>query len=279
MAGKRALITGITGQDGSYLAELLIEKGYEVHGLVRRSSSMNRARIDHLFEERLSSAGTAGPHYLHYGDLTDASSVNRLLREIRPDEIYNLGAQSHVKGKGHVLFWVLGAAALAGLFWILRRTRVDREAALFLGLSFCLTVGTFGIIVVTRAYVADIVQRNILWDIRYSFLPGVVAELSWMWLFLAWWRDRDTRRRLAAVGVLGMALVAGNDLKRWRHVPERPDAHWPTSAHSIQRVLDQRARGELTVATDVSGIRMHPFGTKFERLTVTIPPSVPPRSS
>jgi GDPmannose 4,6-dehydratase len=97
MATRRALITGITGQDGSYLAELLIEKKYEVHGLVRRSSSMNRARIDHLFEEHSASAGTSGPHYLHYGDLTDASSVNRLLREIKPDEIYNLGAQSHVK--------------------------------------------------------------------------------------------------------------------------------------------------------------------------------------
>jgi GDPmannose 4,6-dehydratase len=89
---KRALITGITGQDGSYLAELLIEKGYEVHGVVRRSSSLNRGRIDHIFN-------APGPlvHKLHYGDLTDASSVNRLIREVKPDEIYNLGAQSHVK--------------------------------------------------------------------------------------------------------------------------------------------------------------------------------------
>jgi len=94
---KKALITGITGQDGSYLAELLLDKGYEVHGLVRRSSSLNRARIDHLFEDAGRSAGTAGPEYLHYGDLGDASSVNRLLRAIKPDEIYNLGAQSHVK--------------------------------------------------------------------------------------------------------------------------------------------------------------------------------------
>src|SRR5688572_7628646 len=93
--GKRALITGISGQDGSYLAELLMAKGYEVHGIVRRSSSLNRGRIDHLFN-----AGTddrARAHHLHYGDLTDASSVNRLIREVRPDEIYNLGAQSHVK--------------------------------------------------------------------------------------------------------------------------------------------------------------------------------------
>ena len=87
---KKALITGITGQDGSYLAELLLEQGYEVHGVVRRSSSVNRTRIDHIRDEKL-------PLLLHYGDLTDASSINRLLREVKPDEIYNLGAQSHVK--------------------------------------------------------------------------------------------------------------------------------------------------------------------------------------
>jgi GDPmannose 4,6-dehydratase len=91
--GKRALITGITGQDGSYLAELLLEKGYEVFGIVRRSSSLNRGRIDPIFEMSTSGAQRA----LRYGDLCDASSINRLLREIKPDEIYNLGAQSHVQ--------------------------------------------------------------------------------------------------------------------------------------------------------------------------------------
>ncbi|MDD2540363.1 MAG: GDP-mannose 4,6-dehydratase [Desulfuromonadaceae bacterium] len=91
---KKALITGITGQDGSYLAELLLAKGYEVHGMVRRSSSFNTGRIDHLYRD---------PHekdvrmFLHYGDLNDASSINMLLRAIQPDEIYNLGAQSHVR--------------------------------------------------------------------------------------------------------------------------------------------------------------------------------------
>ena len=91
---KKALITGITGQDGSYLAELLLEKGYEVHGIIRRSSSFNTDRIDHLYQD---------PHApgtrlrLHYGDLNDASSLNKLLRMIAPDEIYNLGAQSHVR--------------------------------------------------------------------------------------------------------------------------------------------------------------------------------------
>jgi GDPmannose 4,6-dehydratase len=91
---KRALITGITGQDGSYLAELLLEKGYEVHGIVRRASSFNTGRIEHLYQD---------PHapgtrlFLHYGDLTDSGSLNEIVLEVEPDEIYNLGAQSHVR--------------------------------------------------------------------------------------------------------------------------------------------------------------------------------------
>ena len=87
MAGKKALITGITGQDGSYLAELLLEKGYEVHGLVRRSSSFNTWRIDHIREQLV----------LHYGDLVDQNSLARALEALQPDEVYNLAAQSHVK--------------------------------------------------------------------------------------------------------------------------------------------------------------------------------------
>ncbi|MEO2019469.1 MAG: GDP-mannose 4,6-dehydratase [Fuerstiella sp.] len=91
---KKALITGITGQDGSYLAELLIEKGYEVHGIVRRSSTFGTERIDHIYKD---------PHnidaklFLHYGDLTDGQSITNLVLDIEPDEIYNLGAQSHVR--------------------------------------------------------------------------------------------------------------------------------------------------------------------------------------
>jgi GDPmannose 4,6-dehydratase len=91
---KKALITGITGQDGSYLAELLLSKGYEVHGIIRRSSSFNTSRIDHLYID---------PHlngvrlFLHYGDLSDSSNLSRLIAKIEPDEIYNLGAQSHVR--------------------------------------------------------------------------------------------------------------------------------------------------------------------------------------
>ena len=90
---KKALITGITGQDGSYLAELLLSKGYEVHGIKRRASSFNTSRIDHLYQD---------PHeidpsfFLHYGDLTDSTNLIRIIQQIQPDELYNLGAQSHV---------------------------------------------------------------------------------------------------------------------------------------------------------------------------------------
>jgi GDPmannose 4,6-dehydratase len=84
---KTALITGITGQDGSYLAELLLEKGYDVHGIIRRSSSFNTSRIDHIFDQL----------HLHFGDLSDGASLARLLSKIHPDEIYNLAAQSHVR--------------------------------------------------------------------------------------------------------------------------------------------------------------------------------------
>ncbi len=95
---KKALITGITGQDGSHLADLLIDKGYEVHGVIRRASSFNTARIDHLYRD---------PHdpearmHLHYGDLTDGSQIARVIRTVQPDEIYNLGAQSHVAVSFH----------------------------------------------------------------------------------------------------------------------------------------------------------------------------------
>jgi GDPmannose 4,6-dehydratase len=91
---NRALITGITGQDGSYLTEFLLEKGYEVHGIIRRTSTFNTDRIDYMYED---------PHkegvrlFLHYGDLTDGTTLRRILEQIKPTEIYNLGAQSHVR--------------------------------------------------------------------------------------------------------------------------------------------------------------------------------------
>ncbi|MBA2661991.1 MAG: GDP-mannose 4,6-dehydratase [Bradymonadaceae bacterium] len=109
---KTALITGITGQDGSYLAELLLQKGYEVHGIIRRSSSFNTGRIEHIYQD---------PHVpnprllLHYGDLSDASNLSRLIAQIVPDEIYNLGAQSHVKVSFEIPEYTADVDALGAL--------------------------------------------------------------------------------------------------------------------------------------------------------------------
>ena len=92
--GKKAFITGITGQDGSYLAELLLSKGYEVHGMIRRSSTFNTSRIDHIYID------PHDPHaklFLHYGDLSDSEQISHIMYNIRPDEVYHLGAQSHVR--------------------------------------------------------------------------------------------------------------------------------------------------------------------------------------
>ena len=124
---KKALITGITGQDGSYLAELLLEKGYEVHGLIRRSSSFNTSRIDHLFQD---------PHeenvrfHLHYGDLTDAAGMTNLIREIEPDEIYNLAAQSHVMVSFSMPTYTANVDAV-GTITLLEAIRASRIQAKF----------------------------------------------------------------------------------------------------------------------------------------------------
>jgi GDPmannose 4,6-dehydratase len=105
MAARKAFITGITGQDGSYLAEILLEKGYDVYGMIRRSSSFNTARVDHIF----------GDIELVFGDLTDGSSLNQLMRRIRPDEVYNLGAQSHVRVSFDVPEYTADADAMGTL--------------------------------------------------------------------------------------------------------------------------------------------------------------------
>jgi GDPmannose 4,6-dehydratase len=106
---KRALITGITGQDGSYLAELLLAKGYEVHGIIRRSSSFNTERIDHLYQD----PHTPGTKlFLHYGDLGDANVLNKLLKQTKPHEVYNLGAQSHVRVSFDMPIYTADAVAM-----------------------------------------------------------------------------------------------------------------------------------------------------------------------
>ncbi len=108
---KTALITGITGQDGSYLSELLLQKGYTVHGIIRRASSFNTQRIDHLYNDE----SLKDRFFLHYGDLTDSSNLNRIIEKTAPDEIYNLGAQSHVKVSFEVPEYTADVDAIATL--------------------------------------------------------------------------------------------------------------------------------------------------------------------
>lgn len=122
---KTALITGITGQDGSYLAELLLSKGYFVHGIIRRSSSFNTQRIDHLFNDE----SLRDKFFLHYGDLTDSSNINRILELTEPDEIYNLGAQSHVKVSFEVPEYTADVDAIATLRFLdaIKETRINAK--------------------------------------------------------------------------------------------------------------------------------------------------------
>lgn len=124
-----ALITGITGQDGSFLAEFLLEKGYEVHGIIRRSSSFNTSRIEHLYlDEWVRDMKNERLINLHYGDMTDSSSLVRILQQVRPTEIYNLAAQSHVKVSFVVpstrrrrMRWGLFACLRLFVSWVWRR--------------------------------------------------------------------------------------------------------------------------------------------------------------
>ncbi len=122
---KRALITGLTGQDGSYLAEILLEKGYEVHGIIRRSSSFNTQRIDHI----INAEKYKDQFKFHHGDLTDTSNLNRLLEIIEPDEIYNLGAQSHVQVSFAIPDYTAQVDALGTLRFLeaIRETRIDTK--------------------------------------------------------------------------------------------------------------------------------------------------------
>ena len=122
---KKALITGITGQDGSYLAELLLQKGYEVHGLIRRSSSFNTGRIDHIINDQK----LKNQFFFHYGDVTDASNLNRILGQTQPDEIYNLAAQSHVKVSFEIPDYTAQVDALGTLRFLdaIRETGVETK--------------------------------------------------------------------------------------------------------------------------------------------------------
>ena len=125
MNKKKALIFGITGQDGSYLAELLLDKGYEVHGLIRRSSSFNTARINHIINDKKYKSS----FFYHHGDLTDSSNINRLLKKIKPHEIYNLAAQSHVKVSFEIPDYTAQVDALGTLRILeaIRETKIETK--------------------------------------------------------------------------------------------------------------------------------------------------------
>jgi len=127
-----ALITGVTGQDGSYLAEFLLAKGYTVHGLKRRASSFNTGRVDHIYED-LHQAGAR--FFLHYADLTDGGSLTKLLYEIQPDEVYNLAAQSHVKVSFEIPEYTADVTACGALRLLeaIRRTGLRHSFCAFLG--------------------------------------------------------------------------------------------------------------------------------------------------
>ena len=122
---KKALITGVTGQDGSYLAELLLEKGYEVHGIIRRSSSFNTGRIDHIINDEK----YKDSFFFHHGDISDASNLNRILQEVEPNEIYNLAAQSHVKVSFEIPDYTAQVDALGTLRFLdaIRETNIDTK--------------------------------------------------------------------------------------------------------------------------------------------------------
>lgn len=139
---KIALISGITGQDGSFLAELLIEKGYEVHGILRRSSSFNTGRIEHLYlDEWVRDMKKKRLVNLHYGDMTDSSSLIRIIQQVQPDEIYNLAAQSHVKVSFDVPEYTAEADAV-GTLRMLEAVRIlgmeKRQKYIRLLLQYCL---------------------------------------------------------------------------------------------------------------------------------------------
>lgn len=250
---KKALITGITGQDGSYLAEILLEKGYEVHGVIRRSSSFNTSRIDHLFNNPEVHGKKL---FLHYGDLVDVSSMNRLLEKIGPDEIYNLAAQSHVK----VSFEVPDYTAQVDALGTLRFLDAIRETGLHKTKFYqASTSELFG-------KVQEVPQTEK--TPFYPRSPYGVAKLYGYWIIVNYREAYDlfacngilfnhesprrgetfvTRKitRAAARILLGLQdkLTLGNlNAKRdWGYAPEYCDAMW--------RILQQEKPEDFVIAT------------------------------
>ncbi len=271
---KKALITGITGQDGAYLAELLIGKGYEVHGIIRRSSSFNTGRIDRLTE----TANRDGVRRLHghYGDLTDSSNLNRLLEKIQPDEIYNLGAQSHVK----VSFEVPEYTAEVDAIGVLRFLDAIKEAHLPVKFYQASTSELYG-------KVQEIPQSES--TPFYPRSPYAVAKLFAYWAVVNYREAYDlfacngilfnhesplrggtfvTRKITQAasrivLGRLDMLLLGNLDAKRdWGYAPEYVEAMWMMMQHDTP--------GDYVIATgETHSVREFVEAT-FAELGVTI---------
>jgi len=275
MSTKKALITGITGQDGSYLTEILLEKGYEVHGIIRRSSSFNTQRIDHLFRN----PEVHGKYlFLHYGDVVDTSNLNRLLEKIEPDEIYNLAAQSHVK----VSFEVPDYTAQVDALGTLRFLDAIREVGLGKETKFyqASTSELYG-------KVQEVPQTET--TPFYPRSPYGVAKLYGFWIVKNYreaynlyacngilFNHESPRRgetfvtrkitRAATKIVLGMQdkLVLGNlNAKRdWGYAPEYCEGMW--------RILQNDSAEDFVLATGATNT-VRDFVTKsFENLGVEI---------
>lgn len=271
---KTALITGITGQDGSYLAELLLGKGYTVHGIIRRASSFNTQRIDHLYNDE----SLKDRFFLHHGDLTDSSNINRILEKTEPDEIYNLGAQSHVKVSFEVPEYTADVDAIATL----RFLDAIKEAGMVDKTRFyqASTSELFG-------KVQEIPQRET--TPFYPRSPYAVAKQYAYWIVVNYREGYNifasngilfnheserrgetfvTRKITRAAGRIKLGLqktlVLGNmDAKRdWGYAPEYVEGMW--------RMLQADKPGEYVLATNQTHTVREFVELSFARLGMDI---------
>lgn len=250
---KRALITGITGQDGSYLAELLLEKGYEVHGVIRRSSTFNTSRIEHLYKD---------PHeknnslFLHYGDITDGVGISNLIRELEPSEIYNLAAQSHVKVSFEMPDFTAQVDAL-GTIRILEAIRASKIDTRFYQAS---TSELFGSTPPPQSEISPFAPRSpyaaaklyAYWVVRnYREAYGLHATNGILFNHESPRRGETfvTRKITMAAARIKLGLQSklylGNldSIRDWGYAPEYVQSMW--------MMLQQQTPGDFVVATGV----------------------------
>lgn len=247
---KKALITGINGQDGSYLAEFLCDKGYEVHGIVRRASTFNRERIEHLSPDIHQGGGV----FLHYGDLTDASALSRLIEKVNPDEIYNLGAQSHVRVSFDVPSYTTQTIAL-GTLHLLEAIRDTRSKAKFYQASSSEMFGnapspqseSTPFEPASPYAIAKLAAHHFARNYRDAY--NLFASNGILFNHESPRRGESFVTRKIAIGVAEIAagkrdkLYLGNlDAKRdWGYAPEYVDAMW--------RMLQQKKPDDYVIAT------------------------------